>query len=210
MKGRGESQAEDLTVAAAVRGDSRAMQVLWQTHRRWIAAVLLAHKPRHEDLDDLLQEVAMTLVQKINTLRDHGNVRAWLRAVAINAARAAARSGRYRVQTPLGDHDPTDEDARTDDGASGGDHVRRLMQVVQELPEIYREPLLLRAVQGMRSKQIAAILDIPAATVDTRLARARGMVRTLMADDDERGLEVGTDAASTSQPTRNQHHERLS
>jgi RNA polymerase sigma-70 factor (ECF subfamily) len=163
--------------AGAIDGDMRCIESLWQENRRWIAAVLLAYKPRSEDLDDLLQEVAMTLVAKINTVRDQANVRAWLRAVAINIARAAGRHGRARPSLRLAggdaeltipaDHAPFELD----------DHSHRVLRLVEQLPEAYREPLMLKAVQGMRTRQIAEILDIPEATVDTRISRARRMLR---------------------------------
>ena len=52
-----------------------------------------------------------------------------------------------------------------------------MLRRLARLPEAYREPLLLRAVKGLRSKQIAELLEIPPATVDTRIARARRMLR---------------------------------
>src|SRR5437868_14425308 len=79
-------------VAAAIRGDADAVRAPWQENRRWVAAVLLAHKPRQAELEDLLQDVAMTFVRTISRLRDEAMLRPWLRTVAINAARAAGRS----------------------------------------------------------------------------------------------------------------------
>ncbi|MCH8896459.1 MAG: sigma-70 family RNA polymerase sigma factor, partial [Proteobacteria bacterium] len=61
----------------------------------------MTYKPREDDLEDLLQEVAMSLVSKISTVRDPRHVRAWLRTVAINAARASARTRQARPQLRL-------------------------------------------------------------------------------------------------------------
>lgn len=164
------------TTAAAMHGDMQAVQALWQEHRRWIAAVILAYKPRSEDLEDLLQEVAMTMVAKIKSVREESNVRAWLRTVAINAARAAGRFERARPVRLLsgleGERlEQSCERAAPDDGRDG------VLERVAQLPEAYREPLMLKAVHGMRSRQIAQIMGIPQATVDTRISRARRMLR---------------------------------
>lgn len=179
-------------VAAAMTGDADAIRALWERHRRWVAAVLLAHKPAFEDLEDLLQEVAVTFVSKINTLRDESSLRAWLRTIALNVARAAGRSGKYR---PRGELPPDDRLAR----GGGLDHrltideqFRDMLHRVAQLPEAYREPLLLRAVRGLHSKQIAELLDIPPATVDTRIARARRMLR----DGQRSGAEHASDERS--------------
>jgi RNA polymerase sigma-70 factor (ECF subfamily) len=164
----------DPVVAAAIQGDRSAIATLWERHRRWVAAVLLTYKPPGADLEDLLQEVAMRLLGKISTLREEANVRAWLRAVAVNVARSAGRSARVSREVP------TDETTLI--GADVGpapldEQSARLLAMVARLPEHYREPLMLRAVNGMRTKQIAEVLEVPPATIDTRIARARRMLR---------------------------------
>lgn len=172
-----QSSAGQTNTAAAMRGDMVAVAALWQEHRRWIAAVILAYKPRSEDLDDLLQEVAMTLVAKINTLREESNVRAWLRAVAINVARAAGRIERARPVLRLDAMGTNGAALAADPAIEFDDHSQRVLDLAAQIPETYREPLMLKAVQGMRSRQISEILGIPEATVDTRISRARRMLR---------------------------------
>ncbi len=174
-----EHPAGDAVVVDAVNGDHAAMDALWHEHRRWIAAVLLAHKSAEDQVEDLLQEVAMTIVSKIKGLRDERNVRAWLRTVAVNTARVSARARKARPRTRLADADfATAERA---DRSALDDDARRLLGLLSELPEGYREPLLLRAVRGLRGRHIAAILDLPEATVETRIARARRMLRERLA-----------------------------
>jgi RNA polymerase sigma-70 factor (ECF subfamily) len=175
-----EEQGTESLTAAAMRGDQPALHALWQEHRRWVAAVLIAYKPQHEDLEDLLQEVAMTLVSKIHTLRDQTNVRAWLRAVAINAARASARTGKSRPRVSLSAVDLDAGIAEQVRGFEPDDEARRVLEMARRLPETYREPLILKAVHGMRARQISQILGIPEATVDTRVSRARRMLREQM------------------------------
>lgn len=163
---------------AALRGDRDAIRLLWEQNRRWVAAVLLAHKPSFEDLDDLLQEVAMTFIAKAPSIREPGNLRAWLRTVAINAARAAGRSGKYRprVDSTLAESAlEAGQPASTDDANPMDDMMRR----IEALPADYREPLMLRTVRGLRSKQVAEMLGVSPATVDTRVARARAMLREM-------------------------------
>lgn len=174
-----ETTSRDLTVAAAMTGDRRAMESLWQEHRRWIAAVLLVHKTPEDHLDDLLQDVAMTLVSKIDTLRETGNIRAWLRTVAVNAARASARKGRSRPRPNSLEFEPEADSIEALSGGQVDDEASRLMNLSMQLSESYREPLMLRAIHGMRGKHIAQILGLTEATVETRIARARKMLRKL-------------------------------
>jgi len=182
-EGRGEREPDAL-VAAASAGDEDALQSLWEQNRRWVAAVLLAHKPSFEELDDLLQDVAATFVSKIATLRDHANFRAWIRTVAINTARAAGRSGRLRRTQEYVDDWAEGAIPPADTSVAFTEQAREMLERVESLPETYREPLLLRALQGYRSRRIADILGVSPATVDTRIARARRMLAEAMSPAD--------------------------
>ena len=57
------------------------------------------------------------------------------------------------------------------------------MDLARRLPVAYREPLMLRAIHGVRGRHIAEILDLSEATVETRISRARRMLRDLARGD---------------------------
>jgi RNA polymerase sigma-70 factor (ECF subfamily) len=166
-----------LLVGAACRGDERAIRTLWERHRGWVATILLAHKPRHAELEDLLQEVAMSYVSNIQSLREPGAFRPWLRTVAVNAARAAARSSerRHRVDAPISDRPMTGPTPA--ETFQRRDEANHALDRVLSLPEAYREPLLLRAVRGMSYREIARTLNLPETTIETRISRGRRMLR---------------------------------
>lgn len=176
-----------LDVAGAIAGDRDALRRVWQEHRRWVAAILIAHKPRESEVEDLLQVVAVQVVRKIGELRDSAAFKPWLRTVAINAARAEGRKVSRRGPTLR----LTSETEGVHNAASvdGRDEAERLMELARELPEGYREPLLMRCARGMSYRQIGAILDLPETTVETRIARGRRMLRELAAG--EQGAAAG-------------------
>ncbi|MCA9289953.1 MAG: sigma-70 family RNA polymerase sigma factor [Phycisphaerales bacterium] len=181
MNGTADDGAVD--TAAAIAGDPDALHRLWARHRRWVAAILLAHKPSFVELDDLLQEVAMVMVRRVHELRDPASLRGWLRVVAVNAARAAARSAKCRLSPERlhGQAEPPDG-VRIDPTAL--DDTSRIMAHIAELPEAYREPLVLRALQDLSYRQISETLDLPESTIQTRIARARRMLREAVERDD--------------------------
>lgn len=160
--------------------------LVWREHRRWVAAILLAYKPRWADLDDLLQDVAMTVVRHAHELRDASAVKPWLRSVAMNAARAAARSGNVRhgyleSLRSAGQAAPPAAEA-ADAPTQASEAQARIVELASKLPDGYREPLLLKAVRDLSYKQIGQILNLPETTVETRIARARRMLRDLASD----------------------------
>ena len=196
-----EGQAKGL-VAAAIRGDADAVRALWQEHRRWVAAVILAHKPREAELDDLLQEVAMAFVRTISKLRDEDMLRPWLRTVAVNAARAAGRDTRRRRQrmgwkvggadeTESGPAAPADRAREPDDQTGRREDAGRLMSLAARLPDGYREPLLLKCVRGLSYREIGEMMNLPETTIETRIARGRRMLRELALDAGVLGGVVG-------------------
>ena len=63
------------------------------------------------------------------------------------------------------------------------EEARRLLALAIELPEGYREPLLLRCVRGMSYKAIARLLSLPETTIETRISRGRRMLRELALAD---------------------------
>jgi RNA polymerase sigma-70 factor (ECF subfamily) len=184
-----QQPTEEGLVERARSGDRRAQEDLWRAHRRWVAAIILAHRPRAVDVDDLMQEAAVKFLSKLPTLRDPGAFRPWLRRIVINLCRGAARGRRPTLRLA--------EEARTEAAEASGDRVmppaspagpsseiaarreaaRRLLEHALTLPPDYREPLLLRCVRSLTYQQIGEILELPVTTVETRLARARRMLR---------------------------------
>ena len=180
---------DEQLVQSARRGDREAQQELWRAHRRWVAAIILAHRPRTVEVEDLLQDVAVKSVSKIHTLRDDRAFRPWLRQIALNVCRGAARStksllrfaGPYRDDTDKVDPGSISEPVSPDHDAPHQlaqlDAAQRLLEQALSLPMTYREPLLLRCVRALSYQQISEVLDLPITTVETRLARARRMLR---------------------------------
>ena len=174
------------------------LDLLWREHRRFVAAVLIGHAPKQVDTEDLLQEVAVAFVRAFHTLKDPGLLKPWLRTIAINAARSAAR--RVKIQQrhlrPL----PGDENEVVDPSqeknhvrAERADQANFVRSLLDKLHPDYREPLVLRCVDGLSQKQIAQALCLPETTIETRLARGRRMLRgELSRSHDTRCTREGT------------------
>ena len=171
--------AEQEQLRRAVGGDAMALDALWRAHRRWVAAVLLAHATPAAELEDVLQDVAMSLVRNLGKLEHPGAFRAWLRTVALNTARSAARRRDLRRRV---ERVPDGRPEGLVDPASGrpelAESVADTLDQVARLPSELREPLMLRAVDGLSQREIAAVLGVPETTVETRLARARRLLRS--------------------------------
>ncbi|MEM7229737.1 MAG: sigma-70 family RNA polymerase sigma factor [Planctomycetota bacterium] len=194
------AQTETDLVVRAQAGDLDAQQQLWRQHRRWVAAIVLAHRPRGIDVDDLMQDVAVKLISRIETLREPEAFRPWLRQIILNVCRGAARQLKPTLSlsgagTDDGDDRrdaivPVSAEPSVDRTVGTPDVADRLMRQAMTLPAEYREPLLLRCVRSLTYQQIAAILELPVTTIETRLARARRMLREELGDEFAAGLST--------------------
>lgn len=176
--------AFDAAIESAIGGDRDALNLLWHQSRRWVAAILLAHKPREADLEDLLQVVAMQVCRKITTINEPKAFKSWLRTVAINAAREEGRKTTRRKNSMLRlvgmEQTSTRHPISADVIASESDESKRIYQAAMSLPAGYREPILLRCVRSMSYQQIGEVLDLPTTTIETRIARGRRMLKELL------------------------------
>lgn len=163
----------------AAAGERTALDLLWRLHRRFAAAVLLAHLPRGADLEDLLQEVAVSVCEHIRELREPERFLPWLRSIALNRARSAARRESLRARATASfdalPAEPADPAARAAEATRAA--AARALELARRLDPDYGEPLILKCVRGLSQRQIAGLLGLSEAAVETRLARARRMLR---------------------------------
>ena len=172
--------SEERLCLRARAGDAEALSALWKAHRRWLASVLLAWKPRGIELEDLLQEVAVGMLRGIGSLREPERLRPWLRTIAVNAARTAARRQETRGTLIPIERVPEGSEPTVDEDGGRAEEARHVLELAHGLDPKYREPLFLKALEGLSQAQIARVLEIPETTVETRLARARRMLRSAL------------------------------
>jgi len=70
-----------------------------------------------------------------------------------------------------------------DQGLIGEEERRRVLTAVEALPILYREPFVLRHLNGWSYKQIAEVMDMPVDSIETRLVRARRLLRETLSTE---------------------------
>ncbi len=159
--------------------------------RRWsprVLAVCRAHIGRHHASEDLAQESLIRALTHLDQLDDPCKLGAWLRGIAVNVCRDWLRA-RPREQVSfsvLSDSRNGESLGETDDGIQQIERQERRQQIKSEidaLPDELREPLLLHYYDEITYEQIADILGVSRATVNTRLAKARRHLAKRLADE---------------------------
>jgi RNA polymerase sigma-70 factor (ECF subfamily) len=132
------------------------------------------------DADDVVQEAILRAYRGFDALRG-SDVKAWLLTIVRNCHWTALkqRQRRAHVQLPE-DHDAPALIATTPEPESDSirrDEERTFDRLLSALPEEQREILVLREIEEMDYRAIAAIVNVPIGTVMSRLARARAALK---------------------------------
>lgn len=153
-------------VVAAQRGDRDAFGLLYERYGPMVHGVLLARVP-YDEVDDLVQDVFLVALQRLDTLRKPAAFPGWLAAIARNRA-----TDHHRVVQTL----PLSHDVRSTDPGPRAEALA-ILAVIQTLPEAYRETLTLRLVEGMTGPEIAARTGLTPASVRVNLHRGMKQLR---------------------------------
>ena len=137
------------------------------------------------DAEDVVQDASIRAFRAVDTLRD-GQPKAWLLSIVRNTAFTWLAKNRPKTLLVTDDEKvfeqaethmfsgPRDTTAETELIAKAD--AEMLQREIAALPISYREVLVLREIEGMNYRDIAALLSIPVGTVMSRLSRARALL----------------------------------
>jgi RNA polymerase sigma-70 factor (ECF subfamily) len=169
------------------------------TTAEWVFA---AHAPRvyalarrmlanDADAEDVMQDVLVRVVCKLDTFRSEADLATWLHRITVNAAlihrRKQSRRRECHVDVPL--DALRDQTARNGTGQHEPPDKRILMRELQGLieravaclPELYRDVYMLGIVEDRPNAEIGELLGLSLPAVKSRLHRARLMLRAALA-----------------------------
>lgn len=121
---------------------------------------------RSMDAEDAVQETFLRYLDRMGTFRDAEHEKAWLLTVCTNQCRDLLRSHQRHPQVDL--------DQVPEEGHQPQD--REIWEALMALPEKYREVLVLHAVEGYRTEEIARIIGKTPSAVKMRLSRGRKLL----------------------------------
>ncbi|MBS0266019.1 MAG: sigma-70 family RNA polymerase sigma factor, partial [Planctomycetes bacterium] len=146
--------------------------------------------------EDVAQETFWAAWRTRLALAEPGKLKAWLCGIARNLAlQAGARNGRSAGTSEVAVSDREAETADPAQVAVSREEGQLVWQTLQQIPETYREPLLLYYREQQSITDVARALDLTEETVRQRLSRGRALLRDQMAD-----LVAGV--LSRTRPTR--------
>jgi RNA polymerase sigma factor (sigma-70 family) len=177
-----ESERLRTVVASAKAGDAEAFGTLLDTYGPRLYGYFLRATGRHHDAEDLLGELMLRLVSKIEGYDDRGRFEPWVFRIAANMVRDRIR--RTKAKPP-----PTSLSIESGTGAALAERVTAETEQVDagldKLDATTRQMILLRHFGQMSFREIAEVFECPLGTALARVHRGLRALRRLMGADDE-------------------------
>jgi RNA polymerase sigma-70 factor (ECF subfamily) len=164
-------------VNSARDGDRSAFGRLYERYARMVHGVLLAKVPIAA-VDDLVQDVFVRALRHLSSLRQNESFGPWLRTIARNLANDYYRRSPPEYQIP--DNTPDTEPVLESAGADP-EGPAAILDAIRNLPDAYRETLILRLVEGMTGPEIAERTGLTHGSVRVNLHRGMQQLRESLA-----------------------------
>jgi len=184
-------------VREAQGGNSMAFGAIMRRYNRRLYRTARAILKDDTRAEDALQDAYIAAYRHLGAFRGDAAFGTWLTRIVVNQAlQALRRSRRERVVVPFDESD-TEREAMDVADAPGTRPENMMLQAetrrliernIDALPEAYRTVFMLREVEDLTVEETAAALDIPPATVRSRLFRAKARLRAALAQE----LDVAT------------------
>jgi len=157
------------------RADLR-LETIWDQYSAQLLAFIRSRVADECEAEDLLQEVFLRIHLNLCCLQDLSKLESWVYQITRNAIIDYYRSRRdtFELRETL----PAESDFDEEDAES--ELAPSLKELINELPAVYREALILTEYQGLSQKELAQRVGISLPGAKSRVQRARQMIRDML------------------------------
>lgn len=182
--------------SACARRDARAIRHVVATNNQRLFRTALSILKQRPEAEEAVQAAYMSAFASIGQFEGRSALSTWLTRIVVNESlgrkRTEERRRRHLEQEGVALLDTYREKlmrgslAEAPDVALAREQMRKLLeQAVADLPDAFRTVFVLREIEGLSSEETAEVLDIPVATVKTRLFRGRRRLHKMLAPEIE-------------------------
>lgn len=186
------TQRDETLAFEAQQGNMQAFAVLVERHKGRVYRTLFQVVGDEQDAQDLSQEVFLKVFRSLGSYRGEAAFTTWLHRLTLNLSFDWLRARKRRpLQVPLspppdegerGERELPSNDAGPEEELLRNDRQEQLRRAIQELPADYREAILLHHLHHLSYQQISDRTGAPVRTIETRLYRARAMLKKMLSE----------------------------
>ena len=175
------------------QGDQAAVNELADRYSSRIYQLALRHMKNREDAEEVTQDVLMKVFRKAGSFRGDAALSSWIYRITFNTAMSRLRTSRLAraadqererliaaaesAEAPVAAQSPADWSNMPDEELLRSQLRRAVASAIDDLPEIYRVPVVLRDIQGLTTEEASNRLRVKDQTLKSRLHRGRVMLR---------------------------------
>jgi RNA polymerase sigma-70 factor, ECF subfamily len=153
------------------------MRTIFDEHARYVIRTLRHLGVGESDVDDVAQEVFVTVHRKLAEFEGRSKLRTWLYAICLRIASDHRRRA-YVVRERATDNPPVDTGERTGQEPDTSLESRAFVQeLLAELDEDKRAVLVLYEIEGLTMREVAEVVGCPLQTAYSRLHAARELLQ---------------------------------
>ena len=170
--------------ALVITGDAKSFEAIVSRYKNLLCSVAYSRCGDFALSEDLAQDAFWAAWESRDSLREPERLRSWLCGIVRNLVagqqrKASNRHGEYDSHEPVESSSSIDDPAIT---AISREEESLVWQSLEEIPETYREPLVLFYREEQSVAEVALAMDLTEDAVKQRLSRGRAMLRDRMAD----------------------------
>ena len=187
-----EARDEGELVGRLRAGDDNAYETLVREQAGRMLAVARRMLGSEEDANDVVQDAFLSAFKAIDRFEGGSRLSTWLHRIVVNASLMKIRARKRRPETSIEDllpsfledghqaNTPVEWKKTAQDVLESRETRQLVRKLIDELPETYRNVLMLRDIEGLDTKETADLLEVTPNAVKIRLHRARLALRTLL------------------------------
>ena len=172
------TDAIDALIQRCLGGDQGAWEDIVRQHRRKVFNIAYKFTGRHDEAEDLTQDIFLKIFKSLHTFDRRANFQTWLVSVSRNLCIDHYRSVRKERETidrdvDAGDLTPASSDTGPYAALEHSDRRALLRHALDELAPTLRSAVMLRDIHELSYQEIAERLGLPEGTVKSRINRGR-------------------------------------
>ncbi|HUX61259.1 MAG TPA: sigma-70 family RNA polymerase sigma factor [Ignavibacteriaceae bacterium] len=161
-----------------IDGDESTFNLLVVRHKEKVRNIIYLTLNNHELVDDIAQEVFLTVYKNLGRFRFESQFTTWLYRITINKCKDHLRKIKIRsIFTSIKDEE---EDFGYSTSPDEKDVAEIVRKAIDQLPEKLKIPLLLKDIEGLSYQEIAESIQCEIGTVKSRIFRAREGLRNIL------------------------------
>lgn len=165
---------------------------LVRDHIAWMLALAERILHDHALAEDAVQEAFLAAFRGLDKFEGRSSLKTWLHRITVNASLTKLRRAKRLAEQPIDEYlpefdryecrieAPLTDRAPVEDLLESADLRAQITKGIDALPESYRIVLQLRDIEGYKTSEVAALLDISESNAKVRLHRARAALKALL------------------------------